>query len=154
MGIEREELALNPEEEREELALIYQVKGLSEADARATADRVLANPETALDTLVREELGMAPGEAASPWVAALTSFFLFALGAVLPVIPWLFVDGALAIGLSVALGAIGLYILGAAVTLWTGRSALFSGARMLVLGLVAAGVTFGIGALVGLAVDV
>ncbi len=154
VGIEREELALNPEEEREELALIYQVKGLSEADARATADRVLANPETALDTLVREELGMAPGEAASPWVAALTSFFLFALGAVLPVIPWLFVDGALAIGLSVALGAIGLYILGAAVTLWTGRSALFSGARMLVLGLVAAGVTFGIGALVGLAVDV
>jgi len=154
VGIEREELEMNPEEEREELALIYQVKGLSEADARATADRVLADPATALDTLVREELGMSPADAASPWVAALTSFFLFALGAVLPVIPWLFLDGALAIGLSIALGAIGLYILGAAVTLWTGRSALYSGARMLVLGLVAAGVTFGIGALVGVAVDV
>ena len=154
VGIEREELEMNPEEEREELALIYQGKGLSEADARATADRVLENPATALDTLVREELGMAAAEAASPWVAAFTSFFLFALGAVLPVIPWLFVDGALAIGLSIALGAIGLYILGAAVTLWTGRSALYSGARMLVLGLAAAGVTFGIGALVGVAVDV
>ena len=154
VNIEREELETNPEEELEELALIYQAKGLSEADARATAVRVLANPETALDTLVREELGMAEDEAASPWVAALTSFVLFAVGAVLPVIPWLFVDGALAIGVSIVLGAIGLYILGAAVTLWTGRSALFSGTRMLVFGLVAAGITFGIGTLVGVAVDV
>ncbi len=152
--IEREELETNPEEEREELVLIYQAKGLSEEVARITADRVLANSETALDTLVREELGMAEGEAASPWVAGITSFLLFAVGALLPVIPWLFTDGVPGIGLSIGLGAAGLFILGAAVTLWTGRSALYSGARQLALGLVAAGVTFGIGSALGVAIDI
>ena len=151
--IEREELEVNPEEERAELVLIYQAKGLSEEAARLTADRVFQNPETALDTLVREELGMAEDSAASPSVAATTSFLLFAVGALLPALPWFFADGGLAIGLSLGLGAAGLFVLGAAVTLWTGRSALYSGGRQLILGLVAAGITYGIGSAVGIAID-
>ena len=151
--IEREELEMNPEEERAELVLIYQAKGLSEEAARATADRVFSNSETALDTLVREELGMAEDSAGNPTVAAVTSFLLFAVGALLPALPWFFADGGLAIGLSLGLGAIGLFVLGAAVTLWTGRSALYSGARQLALGLAAAGITYGIGTAVGVAID-
>ena len=151
--IEREELEMNPEEERAELVLLYQAKGLSEEDARATADRVFANSETALDTLVREELGMAEDSAGNPTVAAVTSFLLFAVGALLPAFPWFFADGGLAIGLSLGLGAVGLFVLGAAVTLWTGRSALYSGARQLALGLAAAGITYGIGTALGVAID-
>ena len=151
--IEREELEVNPEEERAELVLLYQVKGLSEEAARATADRVFSNSETALDTLVREELGMAEDSAGNPTVAAVTSFLLFAVGALLPAFPWFFSDGGLAIGLSLGLGAAGLFVLGAAVTLWTGRSALYSGARQLALGLAAAGITYGIGTALGVAID-
>ena len=151
--IEREELEVNPEEERAELVLLYQVKGLSEEAARATADRVFSNSETALDTLVREELGMAEDSAGNPTVAAVTSFLLFAVGALLPAFPWFFADGGLAIGLSLGLGAAGLFVLGAAVTLWTGRSALYSGARQLALGLAAAGITYGIGTALGVAID-
>ena len=151
--IEREELEMNPEEERAELVLLYQAKGLSEEDARATADRVFANSETALDTLVREELGMAEDSAGNPTVAAVTSFLLFAVGALLPAFPWFFADGGLAIGLSLGLGAVGLFVLGAAVTLWTGRSALYSGGRQLALGLAAAGITYGIGTALGVAID-
>ena len=152
--IEREELEMNPEEERAELVLIYQAKGLSEEAARMTADRVFQNSETALDTLVREELGMSEDSAASASVAAVTSFLLFAVGALLPAFPWFFADGGLAIGLSLGLGAVGLFVLGAAVTLWTGRSALYSGGRQLALGLAAAGVTYGIGAALGVAIDI
>ncbi len=151
--IEREELEMNPEEERAELVLLYQAKGLSEEAARATTDRVFSNRETALDTLVREELGMAEDSAGNPTVAAVTSFLLFAVGALLPVFPWFFADGGLAIGLSLGLGAAGLFVLGAAVTLWTGRSALYSGARQLALGLAAAGITYGIGTALGVAID-
>ncbi len=152
--IEREELEMNPEEERAELVLIYQAKGLSEEAARLTADRVFQNRETALDTLVREELGMAEERAASPSVAAVTSFLLFAVGALLPALPWFFADGGLAIGLSLGLGAAGLFLLGSAVTLWTGRSGLYSGARQLAIGLAAAGITYGIGAAVGIVIDI
>ncbi len=151
--IEREELEMNPEEERAELVLIYQAKGLSEEAARLTADRVFENRETALDTLVREELGMAEENAGSPAVAAGTSFLLFAVAALLPAFPWFFADGGLAIGLSLGLGSAGLFLLGAAVTLWTGRSALYSGARQLALGLAAAGITYGIGSALGVAID-
>ncbi len=152
--IEREELEMNPEEERAELVLIYQAKGLSEEAARITADRVFQNRETALDTLVREELGMSEENVASPTVAAGTSFLLFAVAALLPAFPWFFADGGLAIGLSLGLGAVGLFALGAAVTLWTGRSALYSGARQLALGLAAAGITYGIGTALGVAIDI
>lgn len=147
--IEREELTLNPEEEEEELSLIYQAKGLSEVDARATAKRILGNTETALDTLVREELGMSLEEAGNPWVAAGSSFMMFSLGAVLPVIPWFFASGPLAVGLSAAFAGIGLFASGAITTLFTGRNLFFSGGRMLAFGLAGAAITFGVGRVIG-----
>jgi VIT1/CCC1 family predicted Fe2+/Mn2+ transporter len=147
--IEREELTLNPEEEEEELSHIYQAKGLSEADARATAKRILGNTETALDTLVREELGMSLEEAGNPWVAAGSSFLMFSLGAVLPVIPWFLASGPLAVGLSAAFAGVGLFASGAITTLFTGRNPFFSGGRMLAFGLAGAAVTFGVGKVIG-----
>ena len=138
VAIEREELEANPEEEEEELVLIYQAKGLAEADARATAKRILATPQTALDTLVREELGMSESEAGNAWVAAGTSFVTFALGAVIPILPWLFLGGSTGLALSGVLSAAGLFFTGAVTTLFTGRSILFSGTRMVVFGAIGA----------------
>ena len=101
-----------PEEEEEELALIYRAKGLTEADARATAKRILADHDRALDTLTREELGMSKDEAGNAWVAAFTSLVMFAIGAVLPLLPWIFVGGATGGVLSAVIGGIGLFGLG------------------------------------------
>lgn len=149
VAIERDELAMMPEEEEEELTLIYQAKGLAEADARATAKRILGDHERALETLTREELGMSRDEAGNAWVAAFASLVMFAVGAVVPLLPWLLVGGLTAGVLSAVLGALGLFALGAAITLFTGRSALYSGARQTLGGLTMAAVTFGIGTLVG-----
>ncbi len=151
--IERDELELAPEEEEHELVQIYRAKGLSEATAREAAHRIMADPKVALDTLVREELGMAEGEAGNPWTAAGTSFALFAIGAVLPVIPWFFVGGNLGILLSVILAGLGLFAAGAATALVTGRGMAFSGGRMLLFGLVTAAITFGIGRIIGASTD-
>lgn len=149
VAIEREELELMPEEELEELTLIYQAKGFSEADSRATATRILSNHESALDTLVREELGMSADDAGNAWVAAITSFIMFALGAALPVVPWLFTGGTAGVVWSAVASGAGLFLVGAITTLFTGRSMLFSGARMLGFGLAAAAITFGIGKAIG-----
>ncbi len=149
VAIEREELALMPEEELEELVLIYQAKGLTEADARATATRILGNPDVALDTLVREELGMSEGEAGNAWVAAITSFLTFSGGAVIPLAAWLFVGGNAAFVLSGVLSLAGLFMTGAVTTLFTGRSILFSGSRMMLFGLAGAAVSYAAGILIG-----
>jgi predicted membrane protein (TIGR00267 family) len=103
-----------------------------------------------VDTLAREELGINPEElGGSAWEAAITSFILFAVGAVLPVAPFLFTSGMQAVFISIGLSVIGLFILGAVITLFTGRSILFSGFRMVIFGLIAAAITFGIGRLIG-----
>jgi VIT1/CCC1 family predicted Fe2+/Mn2+ transporter len=149
LAIERDELAMVPEEEEEELALIYQAKGVPEQEARAMASRIIRDPRVALDTLAREELGMAPGEAGSPWVASWTSFLTFAIGAAVPVLPWLVASGAVGVALSAVLSGVALFGFGALITLFTGRGALFSGARMLVFGAVPAAATFGLGAAIG-----
>jgi VIT1/CCC1 family predicted Fe2+/Mn2+ transporter len=154
LAIERDELELYPEEEEAELALIYQAKGLSPASARETAARIMANRDTALDTLAREELGMAPEEVGNPWVAAATSFLLFAAGAILPVLPWFFVGAPLAVFLSAVVAGIGLFVAGAATSLFTGRSFFYSGARMLVFGLAAAAITFAIGRAIGVSTGI
>lgn len=147
---ERAELEQAPDEEREELVLIYQSKGLSEAQARALADRLLANPETALDTLAREELGVDPEElGGSAWSAAGISFVLFALGALCPVLPLVVLEGQRALIGAVIASGVALFTLGAATSLFTGRGLWFSGLRQLAIGLAAAGVTYGIGALIG-----
>lgn len=149
MEIERQELELNPEEEEEELTLIYQAKGLSRDEAQRTARQILSNPETALDTLVREELGMSQEEAGNAWVAAGTSFLTFGGGAILAVLPWFVVGGVPGIIASAALCGAGLFTVGVAITLFTGRGMLFSGARMLGFGLAAAALTFAIGKAIG-----
>ncbi|MEI6290604.1 MAG: VIT1/CCC1 family protein [Chloroflexota bacterium] len=151
--IEKEELEANPEEEIEELSLIYMAKGLPEARARELANHLLANKDTALDTLAREELGIDPDElGGSAWEAAITSFLLFAMGAIIPVLPFIFLTGMPAVYVSIVISAFGLFGIGAAITLMTGRSIWFSGMRMVLFGLAAAALTYGIGRLIGVAI--
>jgi len=154
IAVEAQELAEVPDEEEEELTLIYQAKGLSEPQARALAARLIADPATALDTLSREELGIDPKElGGSAWEASATSFGLFALGAIVPLAPFVFLTGAPAVIVSATLSASALFGIGAAITLLTGRSALFSGARQVAIGLAAAALTFALGRLLGVAVS-
>jgi vacuolar iron transporter family protein len=151
--IERDELAEVPDEEREELALIYEAKGLPPEQAAELADRLISSPEHALDTLSREELGIDPEElGGSATAAAGTSFVLFAIGAVIPILPFIFLSGTIAAVLSAILCTLGLFGIGALITLLTGRTVLFSGTRQVVIGLGAAALTFGIGRLIGTAV--
>lgn len=154
LRIEKSELVEAPEEEREELELIYEAKGLSRPEAHDVSVELMKNPQSALEALSREELGIDPQDlGGSAWVAALTSFLLFALGAVIPVAPYLMASGRAATIASVAAGGVGLFVIGAAISLFTGRSLWFSGARQLVLGFAAAGVTFLIGRLIGVAIS-
>jgi vacuolar iron transporter family protein len=147
---EAEELAVAPEEEKHELALIYQSKGIPEEQARAIAERLFVTRKSALDALVREEIGVDPEElGGSPWVAAATSFVLFVLGAAVPVVPFMLAGGTAAIVASAVASGLGLFLLGAAITLMTGRSVWRSGLRQLVLGAISAGITFGLGYLIG-----
>jgi VIT1/CCC1 family predicted Fe2+/Mn2+ transporter len=151
---ESDELEQVPDEEKEELVLIYQAKGLGEAEARTLADRLMANRETALDTLVREELGIDPNElGGSAWTAGGTSFLLFSLGAVFPVAPFVIASGQRAVIASVVLSGIALFAIGAGTSLFTGRNTFFSGARQLAVGLMAAAVTYGVGKLIGVAIS-
>jgi len=153
IDIEADELANAPEEEKEELVLIYQAKGLDETQARALADRLMSNKDTALDTLAREELGVDPGElGGSPYAAAASSFALFATGAIFPVAPFFWLHGVAAIATSAALSGLALMAIGAGTSLFTGRSFAFSAARQLFSGLAAAAITYGIGRLIGVAV--
>lgn len=151
IAIEKVELEDSPEEEAEELALIYEARGLPKEDAQRMAQHIISDPAITLDTLVREELNVDPNElGGSAWVAALTSFILFAFGAIIPVIPFTFMSGNSAVTVSLILSAIGLFVIGAGITLFTGRSLLYSGSRQVIFGLVAAAITFGIGRLIGI----
>ncbi|MBO0735874.1 MAG: VIT1/CCC1 transporter family protein [Alphaproteobacteria bacterium] len=150
---EADELEQVPEEEAEELALIYQAKGLPGDQAQALAQRLIANKQTALDTLVREELGIDPEElGGSPWAAAGTSFGLFALGAIVPVAPYFALAGPAAVIVSLAASGAALFLIGAATSLFTGSGVWFSGVRQQLIGFAAAGVTFGVGKIIGVAV--
>ena len=151
--IEASELREDPEGEGEELKLIYEAKGLSPKEADTMARRLLSDRTTAIDALAREELGIDPKElGGSAWEAAVSSFVLFALGAVVPILPFLMLRGTLAVVASALLSALGLWALGTAITVFTGTPVWRSGGRQVVLGLAAAGLTFGIGRLIGLAV--
>jgi VIT1/CCC1 family predicted Fe2+/Mn2+ transporter len=153
ISIERDELAEAPEEEQEELSLIYQAKGLQREEADTLAAKLMEDKENVLDTLTREELGIDPEElGGSAWEAAITSFFLFFVGAISPVAPFLFLSGTPAIVISLAASGFALFVIGAAITLLTGRGVLYSGLRQLLIGMAAAGVTFGIGRLIGISV--
>jgi vacuolar iron transporter family protein len=149
IAVERAELEHFPEDERAELELIYRAKGVDPKDAKTLSERLMADPEQALDTLAREELGLDPEALGSPWVAALASFLAFAGGALVPLLPFLFAAGSGALLVSALLSAVALAAVGAILSLFTGRAAWFSAARMVMIGAATAVVTFGIGTLVG-----
>lgn len=149
IAIEEEELRLFPEEEQEELEVIYRAKGISPEAAKALASRIMERPDVALDTLAREELGLDPSELGSPWVAAGASFVAFSIGAIVPVAPWLFAEGnAALIGSAVGAAAV-LAAVGGMISVLTGKNGWFSAARMVVVGGVAASITYGVGSVVG-----
>jgi VIT1/CCC1 family predicted Fe2+/Mn2+ transporter len=152
--LEAAELAVSPEEERAELALIYRGKGLPRAEAETLATHLSEDRDVALDTLVREELGLDPSELGSPQGAAIGSFLAFAVGAILPVLPYFFGASAIHVAISVAIGTVSLFTVGAVLSLFTGRSALFSGGRQLLIGAVAAALTFGLGTVVGISAGI
>jgi VIT1/CCC1 family predicted Fe2+/Mn2+ transporter len=153
IAIEREELKNAPAEEKEELALIYQSKGIDEKTANELATHLMQQSTTALDTLAREELGIDPKDlGGSAWGAAITSFFLFAIGAIIPVFPFIFTGGFTAVVISLLLSVVGLFGIGAGVSLTAGSPLWKSGGRQIILGLLAAGITFGIGRLIGAAI--
>lgn len=149
IGLEREELEHYPEAEAEELALIYEARGHTRDDAVAMAKNLTADPEKALATLAREELGLNPEDLGSPWGAALFSFFSFAAGAAIPLAPFLFAAGSASLAAAVAATGVALFAVGATLSLFTGRSALFSGLRMLAIGAAAGGFTYLIGKVLG-----
>ena len=145
IGLERDELAQYPDEEAEELALIYIARGLPGEEARALAQHMIADPELGLDTLAREELGLNPDELGSPWLAATTSFFAFTAGGLIPMLPYLLSFNQFSLQLSVALTAFALFGVGAVLSLFTGRGALLGGLRMLLIGGTAGLLTYSIG---------
>ena len=153
IDVEAEELRTFPEEEKEELALIYQAKGLTEHQAKLLSERIFGDKRAALDTLAREELGIDPNElGGSAWTAAVTSFLLFAGGAAMPILPFGVLSGNAAVWAGAVLSGAVMFLIGAATSLFTGRGVLFSGIRQLAVGLAAAAVTYGIGRLIGVAI--
>jgi VIT1/CCC1 family predicted Fe2+/Mn2+ transporter len=147
--VEREELAEDPEGERRELAGMYRAQGLSADDANTVARILSVNPDVALDTHARLELGVDPQAPGSAWRAAVTSFLSFSIGAILPLFPWFFAEGTGAVIASVIIGAIAALALGAAIGAMSGRSVLGTALRQLAVAAVAAAVTYGVGSLLG-----
>jgi VIT1/CCC1 family predicted Fe2+/Mn2+ transporter len=148
IGLEKAELEEYPEEEAEEIALIYQARGLELNEARALAARLMADPEHALDTLAREELGLNPTDLGSPWGAALSSFAAFAAGALLPLAP-IVLGVERAIPVTIVLSALALFAVGCTLSLFTGRSTVWSGLRMVLIGAAAGAATWLVGSLLG-----
>jgi VIT1/CCC1 family predicted Fe2+/Mn2+ transporter len=149
IAIEEAELKEYPEEEKDELALIYEARGVPKEDARKLANLMIDNPETGLNTLVREELGINPEDMVSPLGAMLASFFAFAFGAFIPLLPFLFGHSSWNLPVSVVLTGLSLFSIGAVLSLYTNRNPLLLGARMLAVGAGAGILTFLIGTLMG-----
>lgn len=146
--LEEQELREKPEEEQRELELIYRAKGLDRETARRTAEHIMSDPRTALDTLAREELGLDPSELGSPVKAAASSFAAFAIGATVVVLPYLFAGGIGALSVAVALSAIAMVVVGGLVGRFSGRGVVAGAMRQLLVGALAAGVTFVIGSII------
>lgn len=149
LDMEAQELATKPDEERKELELIYRAKGMDRETAKAAADRVFADPKAALDTLAREELGLNPDELGNPIKVAVSSFLAFAIGAFVVVLPYLFTGGMTALVIAVALSATAMLIVGGIVGRFSGRGVVHGALRQLIVGALAAGVTFIIGKVIG-----
>jgi VIT1/CCC1 family predicted Fe2+/Mn2+ transporter len=152
IALERAELEAMPEEEEAEMAALYRAKGFQEDEARAIAHRLFEDPERALEQLIREELGLDPDELGSPFGAAFGSFVAFALGAFVPVLPYIVGGGVVAFVTAIGLSLVALFGVGAGVSLLTGRGVLFSGARQVLIGTAAAVVTYAVGTAIGVSV--
>ncbi|MFC5830887.1 VIT1/CCC1 transporter family protein [Nonomuraea insulae] len=149
IAVERRELASHPADEQEELAQTFVDKGVTPDLAAEVARQISQNPDRALEVHSRNELGVAPGDLPSPMVAAVSSFLSFAVGAALPLVPYLF--GARGLALSAGVSCVALFVAGALVSAVTARSWWYSGLRQLLVGAVAAAVTFAVGNLIGAA---
>jgi vacuolar iron transporter family protein len=152
IAMEQQELEMSPKEEEEELSLIYQAKGIPEREAATLARRIISNPKTAIDTLAREELGLNPSELGSPWTAAVSSFLAFVVGALFPVLPYLFTSGEVAWIASGVVSCFALFGVGAMISIFTAKGPWISGLRMLGIGLMASAITYGAGWLFGVSV--
>jgi len=152
ISIEREEMRVMPDVEEQELTQIYIAKGLSEADAKRIASGLMADPQKALDTKVREELGLDPTELGSSWGAATYSFVTFSVGAAIPLLPFLITSGQVAFIGAIALALVSLFVVGALVSIVTGRSMIRSGLRQVLIGAAAAAVTYAVGKVIGASV--
>jgi len=149
LDVERQAILADPEDERRELAALYRSRGVEPDVADELSGKMMRDPDLALETHAREELGFAPGETGNPFQAALSSFVMFALGAFIPLLPWLLTSGTTATLWSVGLGAAASVVVGAALSFFTGRSWLWSASRQFLISAGAAGVTYSIGHLVG-----
>jgi len=149
--VERQELADDPEGELRELTAMYQAQGLSSEDAGTVARILSSNPDIALDTHSRLELGIDPEAPGSAARAAVSSFLSFSIGAILPLLPWFFAEGSTAVIASVIIGAVAALALGAAIGLMAGRSVVGTALRQLAVAAVAAAVTYTVGSLLGVA---
>jgi VIT1/CCC1 family predicted Fe2+/Mn2+ transporter len=147
IGVEKAEIARVPEAEEAELAALYRKRGVDAATAAEVARQLSRDPEQVWRVHAREELGIDPDDLPSPWTAAGSSFAAFTVGAVVPVVPYLL--GAASLLPTLVLSLIALFAVGALVSRWTDRSALYSGSRQLVLGATAAGLTYAVGSAVG-----
>jgi VIT1/CCC1 family predicted Fe2+/Mn2+ transporter/rubrerythrin len=152
IALERAEMEAMPEEEQAELTAVFRSKGFTDDEARTIAARIFTDPQRALDTLVREELGLDPDELGSPWGAATGSFVAFAIGALIPVVPFVVGGGGVAFWAAVIASLVALFVVGAGVSLLTGRGLLFSGARQVGIGGLAAAVTYLVGTAIGVTV--
>ncbi len=153
IGLEREELEEYPDEEAEELALIYNARGLPLEEARRIAQDLMRDPEHALNTLAREELGLNPHDLGSPWGAALSSFLAFAAGGIVPLLPFLFGAGKNALFVAAALAGAALFAVGALLSLFTGKRGWLSGMRMILIGGGAGMVTYLVGSFIGVSLN-
>jgi vacuolar iron transporter family protein len=148
LGRERKEISEHPEEEKEELSLFYQLKGFSQQEADAMAARMAENPEEMLRTLAHEELGLSEQAFSNPWVSAGSATASTALGAIIPVLPYLFSTGLTALLTSFVISTLAHFAVGAAKVVVTGRSWWKSGLEMMLIGLGEAAITYGIGLLI------
>jgi VIT1/CCC1 family predicted Fe2+/Mn2+ transporter len=149
LRLEAQELAEKPLEEQRELELLYRAKGLDADTARRTAAKIMADPDTALDTLAREELGLDPDDLGNPRRVAASSFAAFAAGAIVPVVPYLFLSGTAALALAIALALLAMVLVGGTVGRLSGLGVTRSAARQVLVGGGAAAVTYLLGRLVG-----
>jgi VIT1/CCC1 family predicted Fe2+/Mn2+ transporter len=149
LNVERQSLKASPEFEERELVGIYRARGIDHDTAAAMASQVMADPDRALEVHAREELGVNPGSLGSPVSAALSSFWTFALGALIPLVPWFFGHGGGMAVISVVLAGVAALVVGGALARFTGKGVVFSALRQLSIAAAASAVTFGIGAAIG-----